>query len=372
MSSKTGRNDPCPCGSGKKYKKCCMDSKDNVIPFPVAGFSDDKLKKYNEMVENHDPADGPVPTFMEYMGKPNLATESLHGLTLKIGDRVFNSEEELKAFADQHMRSSNNEPQKDFLGLSPSQMHSILHKNVSDNTSLMDLNDRVSQELLEGAPVMKQCRFLLRTFSESEDGIRATQRGNFPRKLVQEFYEKFVREHDILERRPMQEDDVEEISKQHFFLKQAGLVRKHRGMLSLTKKGDNLLKETPFQVYKTLFQFFSETFYWLSGTHYPDNVRFIQDSLLFSLYITRHKAADFKYVNELADYFKTAFPQFVDEVNSINGFDIFSNAYCHMFFDDFAWQFGLVEKKGDKRAFLSKEIKYRKTELFDEIFVWKI
>src|SRR5262249_59879887 len=24
---KTGRNDPCPCGSGKKYKKCCL-SKD--------------------------------------------------------------------------------------------------------------------------------------------------------------------------------------------------------------------------------------------------------------------------------------------------------------------------------------------------------
>ncbi len=22
-TSKTGRNDPCPCGSGKKYKKCC-------------------------------------------------------------------------------------------------------------------------------------------------------------------------------------------------------------------------------------------------------------------------------------------------------------------------------------------------------------
>ncbi|MGF7060563.1 uncharacterized protein YchJ [Brassicibacter mesophilus] len=22
---KIGRNDPCPCGSGKKYKKCCVD-----------------------------------------------------------------------------------------------------------------------------------------------------------------------------------------------------------------------------------------------------------------------------------------------------------------------------------------------------------
>ena len=24
-ADKVGRNDPCPCGSGKKYKKCCMD-----------------------------------------------------------------------------------------------------------------------------------------------------------------------------------------------------------------------------------------------------------------------------------------------------------------------------------------------------------
>jgi len=22
---KVGRNDPCPCGSGKKYKRCCID-----------------------------------------------------------------------------------------------------------------------------------------------------------------------------------------------------------------------------------------------------------------------------------------------------------------------------------------------------------
>ena len=31
QEKKIGRNDPCPCGSGKKYKKCCMDSKaDNL------------------------------------------------------------------------------------------------------------------------------------------------------------------------------------------------------------------------------------------------------------------------------------------------------------------------------------------------------
>ena len=28
-SVKTGRNDPCPCGSGKKYKHCCAGKADN-------------------------------------------------------------------------------------------------------------------------------------------------------------------------------------------------------------------------------------------------------------------------------------------------------------------------------------------------------
>lgn len=25
IEERIGRNDPCPCGSGKKYKKCCID-----------------------------------------------------------------------------------------------------------------------------------------------------------------------------------------------------------------------------------------------------------------------------------------------------------------------------------------------------------
>ncbi len=29
MNNKVGRNDPCPCGSGKKYKLCCMQKVQN-------------------------------------------------------------------------------------------------------------------------------------------------------------------------------------------------------------------------------------------------------------------------------------------------------------------------------------------------------
>jgi tetratricopeptide (TPR) repeat protein len=40
--AKVGRNDPCPCGSGKKYKKCCLErEKPLELPKPSSGFSSD-------------------------------------------------------------------------------------------------------------------------------------------------------------------------------------------------------------------------------------------------------------------------------------------------------------------------------------------
>lgn len=32
MTSKVGRNDPCPCGSGKKYKSCCLQKETSSTP----------------------------------------------------------------------------------------------------------------------------------------------------------------------------------------------------------------------------------------------------------------------------------------------------------------------------------------------------
>src|SRR3989338_1527087 len=33
--NKPGRNDPCHCGSGKKYKKCCQDKSGSHSPTPA-------------------------------------------------------------------------------------------------------------------------------------------------------------------------------------------------------------------------------------------------------------------------------------------------------------------------------------------------
>jgi protein O-GlcNAc transferase len=35
---KVGRNDPCPCGSGKKYKKCCM-TKDEALESGTSSYA---------------------------------------------------------------------------------------------------------------------------------------------------------------------------------------------------------------------------------------------------------------------------------------------------------------------------------------------
>lgn len=52
--SKIGRNDPCPCGSGEKYKKCCID-KEKIKPERVIKFSRKDLisKPYKQCPKCH-------------------------------------------------------------------------------------------------------------------------------------------------------------------------------------------------------------------------------------------------------------------------------------------------------------------------------
>src|SRR3989338_6846846 len=35
---KVGRNQPCPCGSGKKYKKCCLGNENSPLRLAVSSF----------------------------------------------------------------------------------------------------------------------------------------------------------------------------------------------------------------------------------------------------------------------------------------------------------------------------------------------
>ncbi len=43
---KVGRNDPCPCGSGKKYKKCCLKKKEGAPPEKKSAQSAEERKAF--------------------------------------------------------------------------------------------------------------------------------------------------------------------------------------------------------------------------------------------------------------------------------------------------------------------------------------
>lgn len=47
---KIGRNQLCPCGSGKKYKKCCLDKNNTVSPFS------DKSSAYDFLMQDAEKA----------------------------------------------------------------------------------------------------------------------------------------------------------------------------------------------------------------------------------------------------------------------------------------------------------------------------
>lgn len=54
MSNKIGRNDPCPCGSGKKYKKCCINSnKEFEFTQPKPNKKENKTFEFIESNNSH-------------------------------------------------------------------------------------------------------------------------------------------------------------------------------------------------------------------------------------------------------------------------------------------------------------------------------
>ena len=83
MDDKVGRNDPCPCGSGKKYKKCCMETESKVADC----FGD----------QGGAPLHGEIPegclhcdkNIFDRCHKVSLAT-SLQGISLDLGLLIQN------------------------------------------------------------------------------------------------------------------------------------------------------------------------------------------------------------------------------------------------------------------------------------------
>ena len=83
MNEKVGRNDPCPCGSGLKFKKCCIDRAESFgrpeAPAENAGRKDSFAAGSR----------GPSPFLDEFSGSgPKAGTDGFRGFDLE-DDEIY-------------------------------------------------------------------------------------------------------------------------------------------------------------------------------------------------------------------------------------------------------------------------------------------
>jgi hypothetical protein len=103
--AKIGRNDPCPCGSGKKYKKCCFDKKprEHVVMIgssePLHGVHYDKEKLEFTGITIDDRLIKPVITYSQTLYKTDSGKEKV---ITGIQDKVVSNEAEVM----RHLSSS--------------------------------------------------------------------------------------------------------------------------------------------------------------------------------------------------------------------------------------------------------------------------
>lgn len=372
MAFKTGRNEPCPCGSGKKYKNCCLDKDNTASGYKPILTNEDDIIKYTEFAERWDRANGPLPTFMEYMGKPNMASKAMAGLSEKMGDMKFKTLKEAQEYLNRKMNADNNRPVDDFLGISPKQMGSLTRSLFADNPDIVKLNTLLQDDTVKGLPVIKQCFYLLKALSENEKGVKLTAKGNLPRAIVQEFFELFAKEGGFDLFKPSGEDDLREIQKIKFFLYDSGFIKKLHGWMSLTKKGRAAYEKfSPSVMYRELFLYFCDVWNWRYGTGFEQEYGYIQLSKIFSLYILKKNGEDYVTAGAVADIYKKAFPSLIERVESKDSYSRFNNGYHYLFFENFTLFLGLVETE-DGVCDINDNVRLRITPLFKELFEWMI
>ena len=321
---KTGRNDPCPCGSGKKYKHCCLSP---------ASVANDEFKDL-------------------------------------LAGQEFDSLEDVQALADQFMQQKNLLPQDDFQGLSSEHIHRMLYFPF-DSPELFSFPETLSIE--PEAPILTLIQLI--TDAIDEKGLKATAKGNLPQKRCKEAiiaYRKYLPETDYLHRMNIsREDDFDDLHTARVILEILGLLRKTKGRFFLTKKFQELIAKAGLAgLYPLILKTYCRKFNWGYRDGF-DEIPFIQHSFLFSMYLLQLHGNDWKPFLIYEDYFLQAFPMVIDEANS-NSYrsaeDEVRNCFDSRTLNRFLHFMGLANIEtipSDKPV--SRDYRIRKLPLLDEV-----
>ena len=320
----TKRNEPCPCGSGKKFKKCCYQTQNNGAKALNQEFN----QELKDVLQGQD----------------------------------FDSRDDVQGFVDNYINEQSNQGIAAFHGLSPDDMHQLLYQPFN-SLSVVSFN---SSQLSELSQVRVVFLALELAKAMEEGGLKPTAKGNLPQKLVKQVYQAYSQSiYEPKYKLPInKEDDFYDLNVARHLMMLSGLMRKYDGKFVTSKQMKNYLKDYQAgneqclsDIYFVLFKSFCLDFNWAYSS-YDESYGFIQQSFGFSLYLLGRDGDCFKHSNVYGDYFIDAFPDLLLEIEDsyTSPEDSIKNCYSSWVFERFAQFFGLadIQYTANERGYLSE------------------
>lgn len=268
---KIQRNEPCPCGSGKKYKHCCI-------------HQTDKLR-----ANIHDEIAHIVAM------NPNLSLEELNLVLANKMERI------------------NNQSNPDFCGLSATQMQNWLNAPFAEKVAVQI----TTPEDLSSSPVMEYLRLIIEEAMQNEGSFKATSAGNLPTKIVKQASELLpnfaVSAHNthysICDYTGSNETKFNALHYTRLLAELAGIIYLRSGRYHVKKSAQKeYLKHGLKAFFKPMLEAATQQFNW----HYFDAIEFGDNLQIFWLFML-WRLQQHGNIGQLTEEMAIAFPDLLNE-----------------------------------------------------------
>lgn len=153
-------------------------------------------------------------------------------------------EEEIRKAIARAVQAANNQPQEDFFGLSPNQVHRLFSLRWTEPGAAIRLRSDLPEEAFAGAELLHDVRALVGLIAKGS--FRSTKIGNLPRKLVTAMLENPTfdswKATYIGSQSAVNEEDVYRVHLARIIADFAGLIQLRSGVWRVVKKRQKLLE----------------------------------------------------------------------------------------------------------------------------------
>lgn len=396
---RVGRNDPCPCGSGRKYKHCCLRKDEErarggsgtatasagrgsldpeEMLMDQAGVSSreelQRLMREFEAYCESLPDDISAPTFMQFLGRGNVATGIHQHLAEDVRGREFESVKELEDYLSRFTARESSAALEDFEGLSPGEMHTLLYGRFGDNNALVTFSDALSDEDALSVALVRVVRWVFRYHVNHDGEVKLTDRGNYPRALCRAFLSTFEPGFDT-QRSVPSELSIPLLYTAHDVLVAAGYTEESAKKSWITTEGASVFSRgTWAAVYRTALLHLLDVHdwkTWLPAELQHEHFDIIGQAGLFLLYLLHHHPTGT--MGELYERFTRAFPTFAQPGDAGDAqADLLREVFSIVFFEHACPLFGLARLSDRKDTYpAGPQVLYEATEVFRAAFVWR-